>query len=147
LEEALRGLQSRLDEKNQSLQADIAPDLPQVYAEASRLVQVLAYLLDNASRYTPAGGEIRVTARQQEAVLRLEVIDTGIGISQQDQASLFSQFFRSGDPAVHEQPGWGLALSVAKRLVVLMGGEIGVRSELGQGSAFWFTLPAGNPGH
>jgi signal transduction histidine kinase len=83
-----------------------------------------------------------VRARAEGAYVRVEISDTGIGISPQDQQQLFSQFFRSEDPSVREQQGWGLGLNVAKRLVNLMGGEIGARSTLGQGSTFWFTLPA-----
>ncbi len=78
--------------------------------------------------------------------MRLEVRDTGIGISEEDQEKLFSQFFRSEDPAVREEQGWGLGLNVTKRLVELMGGKIGVRSQLGKGSTFWFTLPMNEPG-
>jgi two-component system sensor histidine kinase/response regulator len=69
------------------------------------------------------------------------VNDSGIGMSQDDLAHLFTQFFRSENPAVREQPGWGLGLNVTRRLVELQGGEMGVSSEPGKGSTFWFTLP------
>jgi len=82
-----------------------------------------------------------VGARIEGDMVRVEVKDTGIGISEEDQAGLFGQFFRSESPEVREQQGWGLGLNVAKRLVALMGGEIGAISAVGQGSTFWFTLP------
>jgi signal transduction histidine kinase len=74
-------------------------------------------------------------------VLRFDVVDTGIGISLEDQAYLFSQFFRSEHAYVREQPGWGLSLSVVKVLVEHMGGAVGIASALENGSLFWFTLP------
>jgi signal transduction histidine kinase len=73
--------------------------------------------------------------------VQIAVADSGIGMSAEDQARLFTQFFRSENPAVREQQGWGLGLNVTRRLVELQGGEMGVTSELGKGSTFWFTLP------
>ncbi len=141
LDETVCNLSTRLEEKEQTLTQEVPADLPQVYADPNRLVQVLTNLLSNAIKYTPAGGKIRVTAQAEEAFVRVEVIDNGIGISAEDQEMLFTQFFRSEDAAVREQQGWGLGLNVAKRLVELMGGKIGCSAALGQGSTFWFTLP------
>jgi len=141
VDETLNSLQHKIEEKEQSLEATVPDSLPQVYADPNRVMQVLTNLISNAWKYTPEGGKIKVNAIANGKYVRVNVIDTGIGISEEDQANLFSQFFRSESPAVREQTGWGLGLNVTKRLVEVMGGEIGMHSELDEGSTFWFTLP------
>ena len=76
----------------------------------------------------------------------MSIQDNGIGISAADQADLFSQFFRSDDPTVRDQQGWGLGLHVAQRLIRLMEGEIGFESNYGEGSTFWFSFPVAEGG-
>ena len=141
VEETLQGYHIKFTEKEQILVVDFPSDLPPVYADAGRVVQVMTNLLNNAWRYTPSGGTITVKARVEGTKVKVEVADTGIGISPTDQKELFTQFFRSEDPAVRDQQGWGLGLTVTKKFLEIMGGEIGVASELKKGSTFWFTLP------
>ena len=131
----------RVDEKHQKLGALVAPELPKVYVDPNRLAQVLNNLIGNACKYTPEGGKIGITASAQEKFVKLEVSDNGIGISPQDQAQLFTQFFRSEDPVVRNEQGWGLGLDLTRRLVLMMGGQIGFHSKIGDGSVFWVTLP------
>jgi signal transduction histidine kinase len=139
--EAVNSLKPKIDEKGQMLTLDIPADLPQVHADPNRVVQVMNNLLSNAHKYTHTGGKITVRAFVDQDRVRVEVRDTGIGISAEDQIQLFTQFFRSEDPEVREQQGWGLGLNVAKKLVELMEGEIGMQSVFREGSTFWFTLP------
>ena len=143
VDQVLTNLRPELDEKKLHFITDIPDDLPRLLADSNRLIQVLANLLSNARKYTPAGGSISLSAfaRGEADFTQIEVLDTGFGISEEDQASLFNQFFRSEDLVVREQSGWGLGLHVTRQLVELMGGEIGLESELGKGSRFWFTLP------
>jgi signal transduction histidine kinase len=144
LEETLVNLRPKIDEKHQTLSIAIPDDLPCLRADSNRLAQILANLINNANRYTQPEGTLNIRASRDDKNILVEVTDTGIGISTEDQARLFTQFFRSDDSLVREQQGWGLGLSVAKRLVEVMGGDIGAQSEYRKGSVFWFKLPISN---
>lgn len=130
-----------IDGRHQSLTLALPENLPPVLADRTRLVQVLTNLLSNACKYTPDGGKVSIEAKVEDGRVCTSIADTGIGMSLEDQARLFTQFFRSEDPAVRDQPGWGLGLNVTRRLVEIQGGEMGFTSNLGQGSTFWFRLP------
>ena len=141
VEQVASSMRVRLEEKSQTITREAQENLPNVHSDPNRTMQVLTNLLTNANKYTPDGGHIVLRASTRENMIYVEVEDNGIGISEADQAKLFTQFFRSEDNVVRDQQGWGLGLHVTKRLVNLMGGEIGVTSKLGKGSTFWFTLP------
>lgn len=141
VEETLDGLRPKIEEKSQQLKVDFEEGLPDVYADPNRLVQILTNLVSNAWKYTPKEGKITIRAYPKDKYVFVEVKDTGYGISEQDQEEIFNQFFRSESPHVREEIGWGLGLNVTRRLVEVMGGEIGFRSKLDQGSIFWFRLP------
>ncbi|MCX6082526.1 MAG: GAF domain-containing protein [Chloroflexi bacterium] len=121
------------------------PDLPEVRADPMRLRQVLLNLISNAAKFTDEGS-ITVTAnvhvdQHQRQVILVSVIDTGSGISEDDQSKLFLAFSQVGTTSKRKTNGTGLGLSICQRLIDLHGGQIGVNSELGKGSDFFFTLP------
>jgi signal transduction histidine kinase len=140
--DALNNLRSQLEIKQQSLTQHLPPDLPRLRTDSMRLVQVLANLISNAHKYSPPGRPITLSAAAADDFVRVSVADQGYGIGPADQARLFEQFFRSDEPSIREQPGWGLGLNIVQRLVRLLGGDIEVESVLGQGSVFTFTVPA-----
>ncbi|HYL56449.1 MAG TPA: ATP-binding protein [Gemmatimonadales bacterium] len=113
-----------------------------VQADRGRLRQVLLNLLSNAIKFTTDGGRIALSARLEETGhVRIAVSDSGIGIAAEDQGKLFKEFVQLDASASRRYEGTGLGLALSKRLVELHGGTIGVDSELGKGSTFWFTLP------
>jgi len=107
----------------------------------------LQNLLDNAIQYTPAGGEIVVSASAGGQEVTFTVSDTGIGIPQVDQPRIFERFYRVDVARSREVGGTGLGLSIAKHLVEAHGGRIWVESEVGRGSQFHFTVPVFQPHH
>jgi len=131
--------------KRLELSSFVPDDLPLVLGDRDRLIQVLTNLISNAIKYTPAGGQVLVSAQAQNRLVRVDVMDSGIGISPADQKHLFEKFFRVKDPAVEQVTGTGLGLSIAKGIVEMHGGRIWVESELGAGSTFSFTLPMYTP--
>lgn len=112
------------------------PQLPLVMVDEERLKQVLYNLLRNAIRHTSPGGLIRVTAVTKQTEVQFLVQDTGEGISPEHLASVWERFHRSS-----ESDGAGLGLALVKEMVQAMGGQVGVESEMGKGSCFWFSLP------
>ena len=141
LDDVVDSMRESIEAREQELVLDLADNLTEVYADQNRIGQVLTNLISNANKYTPNGGKITVRVEQNGRYARVNVVDTGFGISEEDQAKLFTQFFRSDSEAVREQTGWGLGLSIVKKIVEAQGGEISCQSELGKGSNFTFTVP------
>ena len=122
-------------------QSQIDEGLPAwVLADRHRLMQVLVNLLGNAIKFTQQG-HVMLRVKQSNPSLVFEVEDTGIGISEDQQAKVFERFSQATVQTQAVYGGNGLGLAISKRLVELMGGEIGVKSQLGHGSVFWFTVP------
>lgn len=108
-----------------------------------RLTQVLSNLVRNAIKFTPSG-QVSVSVKQDDDKLLFEVTDTGLGIPKEEQSKLFKDFSQLTHTVAQNLEGTGLGLSICKKLVELLGGEIGVTSENGKGSTFWFTVPFSN---
>ncbi|WP_035106612.1 two-component system histidine kinase PnpS [Desulfovirgula thermocuniculi] len=129
-------------EKGVALEAVVPADLPGVYGDPDLLAQVLINLVDNAVKYTPAGGRVTVRAREEKGGLRVEVEDTGIGIPPESLPRVFERFYRVDKARSRELGGVGIGLAIVKHIVRAHGGKIGVESTPGRGSLFYFTLPA-----
>ncbi len=120
---------------------DIPKGLSLVDADSLRVEHILYNLLDNAAKYSPPDGRIKVTVRAEPEALVVAVSDQGRGISVQDQKKLFGPFQRLEQSRLDGATGAGLGLLVCRRLVEAHGGRIWVESEFGSGSTFLFTLP------
>jgi len=137
------------EKKNIDLESVFDADLPTLFQDMGKVQQILNNLLSNAIKFTPEGGRITITARRDESGndLLLDVADTGVGISPEDQSAIFEKFRQGatvlarGDAMTREYSGTGLGLSIVKELCKLLGGEIYLQSELGQGSTFTVQLP------
>jgi signal transduction histidine kinase len=130
---------SEARDRGVTLAASFPPNLPPVLADRSRIALVLDNLLSNAFRYTPAGGSIRIEAEFDPIGVRFRIRDTGRGIPPEHLDKVFSPFFRA--PGQDPASGVGLGLAIVKETIRHHGGEVGVESESGQGTLFWFTLP------
>jgi signal transduction histidine kinase len=141
IEATMRRLYHVLERRLITFQID--PDLPSALGHDVWIEEVFANLFSNAIKYIGAENPaplIRLSARRLGYRVRYEVRDNGIGISAEDQAQLFKSFNRLNDLTRIE--GTGLGLAIVQRIVARLGGEVGVESEPGHGSTFWFTLPA-----
>src|SRR5262249_54489481 len=112
-----------------------------VVGDRDRVQQVLVNLIDNAAKYSPDGGEIVVTTQRADSAVRVSVADSGIGISPAEHEQIFEKFYRSDPYQTRGAGGTGLGLYICRELVRRMGGRIGVASEVGIGSTFYFELP------
>ncbi|MDR3115691.1 MAG: response regulator, partial [Treponema sp.] len=136
----------RVDEKQQNFTIHIGKRIPRyVLGDDQRLAQVITNLLSNAVKFTPEQGSITLQTelvKEEEGMctLRFEVRDTGIGISPEQQDRLFTSFEQAESSTSRKFGGTGLGLAISKRIVMLMGGEIGVVSDLGKGAVFWLTI-------
>lgn len=163
--EVAQSADANLQEKAQHLRIQLPPDLPPIYSDRTRLLQILTNLVSNAHKYTPPGGELTIQAcrvpygnrgggytnghvngrtngiHAAQDMVRVTVLDTGIGIAEAEHSQIFQKFFRSEDHQARAVPGTGLGLSITKNLVEMHGGNIWFESEYQRGTAFHFTMP------
>jgi PAS domain S-box-containing protein len=137
-----------LDPQARAARLTLAVEVPEepvtLPMDAERVGQVILNLLSNAIKFTPPGGTITVRTRVEDDSVRCEVADNGIGISSEDVPRLFQRFSQL-ESGVRSGGGTGLGLSISKTIIEAHGGTIGVRSAVGQGSTFWFSLPLRPP--
>jgi len=134
------------DRKQLELELHADGVLPAMFTDRGKLRQILFNLVSNAIKFTPEGGRIHVrAARLGEDRVAISVADTGPGIAPEDQELVFEKFRQIDQSATREHHGTGLGLAIAKELTYLLGGEIGVDSELGRGATFWVRLPVTAP--
>jgi signal transduction histidine kinase/putative methionine-R-sulfoxide reductase with GAF domain len=157
--EVIQSCQAQVDEKQQELILKLQPDLPPIWVDRVRLVQILTNLVSNAYKYSPSGGQITIKAnaslldkvtgamvetgsQEQAQIIHISIQDTGYGIDSEEQKNIFQKFFRSPDQKIRDMPGTGLGLNITKNLVEMQGGKIWFESQYRQGTTFHITIPA-----
>jgi signal transduction histidine kinase len=145
MRELLQGIvaqvQPTMVEKRLRLEAEIADDLPTLAVDRQRIEQVLLNILDNACRYTPPGGTIRLSARREGSVVHVSVLDQGPGIAPEDLPHIFERFYRGDKSRARSSGGTGLGLAIAKALIEAHGGSIWAENAPTGGARFHFTVP------
>jgi PAS domain S-box-containing protein len=144
VERAVQMFAAPAAERSVSLYEDVPPDVPPVNVDGGRIRQVLANLIDNALKFTPAGGTVTVSAAPRDGKVVISVSDTGPGIPALDLPHVFERYWHARRTA--RTRGSGLGLAIVKGIVDAHGGSVAVVSELGHGSTFSFSLPAARDG-
>ncbi len=137
--QAVERMRHQAERAGLSLATSIPPDLPEVNMDSDRVMQALLNLLHNAIKFTPPGGKIDVTVRKMESAIEVSIQDTGVGIPEQDIPRIFERFYKAD--RARSGGGTGLGLSIARHIIEGHGGKIGLESQEGEGSTFFFTLP------
>jgi two-component system sensor histidine kinase KdpD len=142
-------VQEALDELKQLLvqhpmDVRIPADLPNARMDPAHIKEVLVHLIENAAKYSPAGAPIRITAeaKNSDQMLNVSIADRGPGIDDFEQSLVFEKFYRGRNQRVQVH-GTGMGLAICKAIVEAHGGHLGVTSQLGHGSVFYFSLPVG----
>ena len=138
LAQAMSGIVYGAEKKAISVSVDCPEDLF-LFHDSKWTAEALFNLLDNAVKYTSAGGNVNVSVEQWEMYVKLDITDTGKGITESNQASIFRRFYR--EEVVHDEPGVGIGLYLAREIITRQGGYIKVSSEIGKGSTFSVFLP------
>ncbi len=146
----IRSTDKQIAEKNQTITVEIPKDLPQIWADQTRIEQVLVNFISNAYKYTQEEGKIIIGAEAADnqwdpdgapKVVHIWVQDNGIGMTEEDQKKVFTKFFRSEDQKAREAPGTGLGLNITKSLIEMQGGRTWFDSKFREGTTFHFTVP------
>jgi len=139
--DCLAAIEAPALEQNITIEREVPDNFPSLVGDKELIKVAIINILNNAVKYTPKNGTIRFSLIDQDNQVIFEVTDTGYGIAEEDLPHIFEQFYRSGDQNVSEQSGSGLGLAITREIINLHGGEIEVRSTLGQGSHFTIRIP------
>jgi len=145
VENAITLVRERATRHGVSLNREIDKGLGDFVGDERKIKQILLNLLSNAVKFTSEGGQIEIKAISVDGSVEISVSDTGVGIASEDQATIFEEFRQVGTADAQKSEGTGLGLTLAKKFVELHGGRIWVKSEVGKGSSFTFTLPERSP--
>ncbi|MBT3320900.1 MAG: GAF domain-containing protein [Anaerolineae bacterium] len=150
IDNAVRSTDKQISEKKQTISLEVPEDLPNIWADSTRVEQVLVNFVSNSYKYTQEGGHIIIGAEEADNiwdsegapnVIHIWVKDNGIGMTEDDQEKVFTKFFRSEDQKAREAPGTGLGLNITKSLIEMQGGRTWFESKFREGSTFHFTVP------
>jgi signal transduction histidine kinase len=146
VENVTESLSMQAAQKQIQIQTSIPKEtIPLIEADQALLTQALHNLVENAIKYTPAGGEVQVSVFFRHDRMVFEVRDTGIGVSPIDQPRLFEKFYRSANREAKRERGTGLGLAIVKSIAERHGGQVGLQSQLGSGSTFFVSVPIRQP--
>ena len=140
IKESIENMKSLADEKNIAITTKI-DKLPKITLDKDAITQVLTNLIDNAIKFTPEKGKIKIDVKKQKNDILVKVKDTGIGISEENLKRIFNPFFQVDSSYTRKYKGTGLGLTICKAIIEQHGGKIWTKSKLKRGSTFYFTLP------
>ena len=136
------------NEKNINLLLEVTENLPRVFADIGMMEKVFQNLIDNAVKFTPSGGEIKIILKKKYAQSLLAIIsDTGIGISEEEISNIFDRYYQAKKNPTGKNSGAGIGLSIVKRILDLHEFDIKVKSELAKGTSFFISIPVNSPTH
>ncbi len=138
---AVMTAESLIRQKNINLKDDIAENIPVINSDVLKIKQILVNLLSNAAKFTDENGTITIRARYEAPMIRISVIDSGIGIEPKNISKIFEEFSQVDNSHSRKYQGTGLGLPIARRLAQLLGGDLSVQSVAGQGSTFTLSVP------
>lgn len=141
ISDSVQTVRALTEQKNHSVRIRVEEGIRNVYADKSRLRQVLLNLLSNATKFTPSGGKLEITAETKDEMCLFGVRDNGIGIRPEDRERIFEVFTQAETIEEETRKGTGLGLTLTRQFLLAMGGSIWVESEYGKGSVFYFTVP------
>lgn len=141
VERTIKNFEIYAKSSNIEISLEFPKDLPKVFADSSKIQLVVENLLDNAIKYTPKKGSVKITLEKNDQKVFFKIKDSGFGIPSQDKKYIFKKFFRADNAVRHQTQGSGLGLYIAKSIIEKSGGKINFDSGQSKGTLFWFTLP------